>query len=293
MKITNLEQNELLKNLWEIVYPVGSYYETSDPDFDPNVEFGGYWVKDGKGRTLINNDERNFMLTYNDKNIYGGKEAHKHLLPYALDNASGNWSIMHWNNSFGYGTKQITTPNINHLQYSPEGVSQTMYQYYSENVSNMPPFIQIYRWHRVEQGFMVEFIYEESENMYNGEEKFFSTEDELTNFLWNNGKTYDKIAVYSAGMTMESVRDLFGMCPKARYIDVSGLSVTENISVLQTFNGCTSLKTIDMSNWNSTNIGSAAFVNVPNGCKVYVLNNSVKQVIQSIRSDFDIIVVGE
>lgn len=37
-KITKLE-----KGLIDLFYPVGSYYETSDTDFDPNKKWGGTW----------------------------------------------------------------------------------------------------------------------------------------------------------------------------------------------------------------------------------------------------------
>ena len=33
--------NELQELLFKAIYPVGSYYETSDKSFDPNVSFGG------------------------------------------------------------------------------------------------------------------------------------------------------------------------------------------------------------------------------------------------------------
>lgn len=36
-----------------IVYPVGSYYETSDANFDPNTAWGGTWVKDSEGKVLV------------------------------------------------------------------------------------------------------------------------------------------------------------------------------------------------------------------------------------------------
>lgn len=33
-----------IANMWSTIYPVGSYYETSDTAFDPNASFGGTWV---------------------------------------------------------------------------------------------------------------------------------------------------------------------------------------------------------------------------------------------------------
>lgn len=39
-----------------LVYPVGSYYETSDPYFNPNTAWGGTWVKDSDGKVLVADD---------------------------------------------------------------------------------------------------------------------------------------------------------------------------------------------------------------------------------------------
>lgn len=36
-----------------LAYPVGSYYETSDPNFNPNEAWGGTWVLDTDGRVLV------------------------------------------------------------------------------------------------------------------------------------------------------------------------------------------------------------------------------------------------
>ena len=36
-----------------VVYPVGSYYETSDTNFNPNTAWGGTWVKDSEGKVLV------------------------------------------------------------------------------------------------------------------------------------------------------------------------------------------------------------------------------------------------
>ena len=34
-----------LQNVWSAIYPVGSFYRTSDSDFDPNKSWGGEWEK--------------------------------------------------------------------------------------------------------------------------------------------------------------------------------------------------------------------------------------------------------
>lgn len=43
----------LKKELLDVFYPIGSYYESSDPNFNPNSSWGGIWVEDSKGRTTI------------------------------------------------------------------------------------------------------------------------------------------------------------------------------------------------------------------------------------------------
>lgn len=38
------------RNIWAEVYPVGSYYETSDSEFDPAEYWGGDWEEVSPGR---------------------------------------------------------------------------------------------------------------------------------------------------------------------------------------------------------------------------------------------------
>lgn len=45
--------NPTTSALVDLFYPVGSYYETSDTTFDPNVAWGGTWVEDTKGRATV------------------------------------------------------------------------------------------------------------------------------------------------------------------------------------------------------------------------------------------------
>lgn len=43
---------EMKKNIWQITYPIGTFYETDNVSFDPNVSWGGTWVLDTDGTTL-------------------------------------------------------------------------------------------------------------------------------------------------------------------------------------------------------------------------------------------------
>lgn len=60
MDITNLkllgevdELKEIVNNILDNVYPVGTYYETSNKNFNPNNSFYGTWVEDTEGLVTI------------------------------------------------------------------------------------------------------------------------------------------------------------------------------------------------------------------------------------------------
>lgn len=56
-------------------YPVGSYYETSNLDFDPNVSWGGTWVEDSAGRVTVAKNTGTFSVVGNT----GGLEFDGHF----------------------------------------------------------------------------------------------------------------------------------------------------------------------------------------------------------------------
>lgn len=41
------------KLLLDVMYPVGSYYETSNTSFNPNTAWGGTWIREDDGTTLV------------------------------------------------------------------------------------------------------------------------------------------------------------------------------------------------------------------------------------------------
>jgi len=60
-----------------LAYPVGSYYETSDPDFNPNTAWGGTWNKvDSAGRVLVATGTRTNGTHTFSLNETGGEETH-------------------------------------------------------------------------------------------------------------------------------------------------------------------------------------------------------------------------
>ena len=61
--IKNLRGGQQL--LVDLFYPVGTYYETSIESFDPNISWGGTWVLDTKGQTLVSKSDSGIFSVLN------------------------------------------------------------------------------------------------------------------------------------------------------------------------------------------------------------------------------------
>lgn len=125
----------------DIVYPVGSYYETSDTSFNPNTAWGGTWVEDSKGRVTVGQDtndtsfdtigetggEKTHTLTTNEmpSHNHGFSEALAKWYAGADDMLGGNYDTR----TNGYLT---ATNNA--------GGGQAH--------NNLQPYIVVKRWHR-------------------------------------------------------------------------------------------------------------------------------------------------
>ena len=51
--VDNKSSSTIKSELLDIFYPVGSYYETSDSNFDPNTDWGGTWLLETEGQFHI------------------------------------------------------------------------------------------------------------------------------------------------------------------------------------------------------------------------------------------------
>lgn len=135
-----------LGSLLDMFYPVGSYYETSNTSFDPNVSWGGTWVEDSAGYTTVAyaSGDTNFGTVGGT----GGSKTHKHLLPILTDNAI-NWGAFSWNTGINDGgNERRTASNTNILNHTPNTGSFNGYQLYSSNATALQPYIVVKRWHR-------------------------------------------------------------------------------------------------------------------------------------------------
>lgn len=60
-------------NITDIIYPVGSIYETMDSSFNPSESFGGTWERI-KGKVLVGVDESD--STFKSSKLIGGEKSH-------------------------------------------------------------------------------------------------------------------------------------------------------------------------------------------------------------------------
>lgn len=128
------------KLLLDVIYPVGSYYETSNASFNPNTAWGGTWVEDSKGRVLVGQDTND--ADFDTIGETGGSkylQKHKHTeinwladtsYPLSLNTGStGGYAITNW--SSGVGSGRIGT--------NEAGTGES---------GNLQPYIVVKRWHR-------------------------------------------------------------------------------------------------------------------------------------------------
>lgn len=130
-----------------LAHPVGSYYETSDATFDPNIEWGGTWTEDSAGKVTVAQDSGTFA-TLGDT---GGAETatHRHWQSgggdsdhiYDLSNAGAT----------AEGLESRVKSNMNEVDISTGSASTgSMRQTttYDASASTLQPYVVTKRWHR-------------------------------------------------------------------------------------------------------------------------------------------------
>lgn len=149
-KILNNKIEELKNSLLDLFHPVGSYYETSVAEFNPNTEWGGTWVQDTKGLTTIGayaNDDINpndNSKVYLKQGEITGEASHtltvEELASHTHD--SNAWSNIRCNNDDGGSwSSQGMNPNAVDNSTTSTGNDQAH--------NNTQPSIGVIRWHRV------------------------------------------------------------------------------------------------------------------------------------------------
>ena len=142
---------EQLDGLLDIFYPVGSYYETSDSDFNPNTSWGGTWVEDTNGLVTVgsyregNNRPGNDRLYITQGTIEGEAEhtltesempSHRHAI--------GDKNLWCQASTYGYvnAGASATAGGCDIIS------NVSTYTGGSQAHNNAQPSIGVHRWHR-------------------------------------------------------------------------------------------------------------------------------------------------
>lgn len=151
------EAHELLDALFNSVYPVGSYYETTDGEFDPNVAFSGTWVKEQEGLVHVSAGAT-YVVSDNDQD--GGAESislmgrhipqHSHQYQKASDKTE---PVTMYTRSAGSGSGGafIFSPIAHSHNITLSAQATTTFG--NNPVTPVPlmqPYKNVYRWHRTE-----------------------------------------------------------------------------------------------------------------------------------------------
>ena len=141
-------------NIFELIYPVGSIY-TSVNNVNPSTLFGGTWERFANGRTLMGVDTA--QTEFNSSEKTGGEKTHKLTLAEmpqhyhnVMDNATNNFAAL-------WQTKQNIWGNGTTLSGGAYGDTRngnnyltTGYAGSSNAHNNLPPYITVYFWRRIE-----------------------------------------------------------------------------------------------------------------------------------------------
>ena len=131
----------------DVFYPVGSYYETSDTSFDPNVAWGGTWTEDTAGRVLVAVDSG----TFNTVGDTGGSEtaAHSHWQSGGSDSDHIYDLSSSGASSEGLSSRVVTKSRVTVSAGSASSSAMRQTSTYEASPSTLQPYVVVKRWHRI------------------------------------------------------------------------------------------------------------------------------------------------
>ena len=142
-------------------YPVGSYYETSDTTFNPNVTWGGTWILETEGQVHISSGS-NYLVNGAGTNTSDGGSPyiqahthaftqpkipnHHHSMGNIWSNGTGSSQAYQYSNSRTLMTRNTATDGGGGA--CTGGAVGAVSGATTGNDGNMPPYIIVNRWHR-------------------------------------------------------------------------------------------------------------------------------------------------
>ena len=138
------------EELYELAYPVGSYYLSMSDTFDPNVSFVGTWVQDTPGLMTMNT-----VVTEN-VGTTGGEKTHSLTsaeVPSHTHSASGVTLQTSKKGSFQNTTQtsywNMSRGNIMKYERIYDATLKTSSVGSGTAHNNLQPYIVCVRWHRI------------------------------------------------------------------------------------------------------------------------------------------------
>lgn len=139
-----VDKSDVMRALFDFMYPVGSYYETSDTSFNPNNTWGGTWVLETAGQVHVSAGTGYSVNGANNNTSDGGEATHTLTINEMPSHAHGcgldaygslTGSAMKW----GYSTSRGVYDSGYDIILNTGG---------GQAHNNMPPYIVVNRWHR-------------------------------------------------------------------------------------------------------------------------------------------------
>lgn len=169
--VTVADANNVLRALFDFMHPVGSYYETSDTTFDPNVTWGGTWsletagqvhisagtgypvagaltnTTDGGAETVTLDETMIPAHTHGSKSLVGGFTSRRLYSNYQSIYADGICSAT-LQTQTSSSVIQGATPNQKPDKITINATHEHDSVGGGQAHNNMQPYIVVNRWHR-------------------------------------------------------------------------------------------------------------------------------------------------
>lgn len=146
--IPNCKKSNInIADFLDIFYPVGCYFETSNANFNPNTEWGGTWVQDTKGLTMIGAYESTDANPNSNNKVYlkQGKitgEANHVLTIAEMPSHNHSTDEPYYALKSGGGTQEFSGGGSRSLEIKITNTGG------GSSHNNTQPSIGAYRWHR-------------------------------------------------------------------------------------------------------------------------------------------------
>ena len=145
-------ESDLKAEMLDTFYPIGSYYETSDTNFDPNIAWGGTWLEDTAGRVLVAMDSGTFSTV----GATGGSEyIQNHTHDIRFNGQSGNRVLMSYTSgptaAYDLTWTSVTAntgANVSNLGAGVVKDATGNVTIQTGDSGNLQPYKVVKRWHR-------------------------------------------------------------------------------------------------------------------------------------------------